>query len=163
MRSSSNRSTRLFAAALVATALLAGCGGDGDGGGDGSTTGASGDGTLNHHDFISTADQICKEGNRQIETAATEGLPPGRQRPSVARRFVRVSVIPATESQIEQIRALKAPKEDEQEAKAFVAAAQEGLAKAKSNPDLLAGRGPDPFAEAKQIAAQLGMKECSTG
>lgn len=134
--------------ALCAAGVIVGCGG--------------GSSHLTKAEFLKKANAICTKGNAQINAVAQQQF---KTRPTTAQitTFARTTVIPATQSQIDQIRKLKPPAKDTSTVKAIVTAAQSDLAKVKANPTLLAsnGQAQDPFAEANRLAKAYGMTACA--
>jgi hypothetical protein len=167
--------SRLFPVAAIAVAAAltaAGCGGS-----DTSTTssttaagatGASGVGgtvttsDLSKDQWISAADNVCKQGDDAINQAA-QSL---GQNPSDAdlTKFATDTVIPETESQLSQIQELGAPAGDEDQVQAILAAAQQGVDKLKQDPTLvLEKNGGGAFDEANQLAQAYGLQVCGQG
>jgi hypothetical protein len=75
--------------------------------------------------------------------------------------FAKATAIPSIQSQVDQVRKLKPPANDESTVKAIVNTAQSDLDKVKANPALLASNGPDPFADANRLAKAYGMTQCA--
>ena len=90
-----NKVLALGAAAAIAVALAA-CGSD-----DGDDTSATDTTTaaISQDDWVAQANQICADGNKEIEQAAPDG--------NDIEAFVTDTFIPGIQSQIDAIRALK--------------------------------------------------------
>lgn len=146
----------LLAAALGVTAIAAGCGGD-DEDGDGEA--------LTKQEFITQADQICAEGDRQINEAGSAQF--GGQEPSAQEieEFGTETVAPNIQNQVDQIRALTPPEGDEEQVSAILDAAQEGIDEVEEDPSLL-NQGQDAggaFTEANRLAEDYGLTDCGGG
>jgi hypothetical protein len=143
----------LLAVALAAGVVAAGCGGDDDDG-DGEA--------LTKVEFISQADAICAEGDREIDQAGREAF--GDQRPSEQEieQFATDTVAPNIQNQIDGIRALTPPEGDEQQVAEILDAAQNGIDEIEQDPSLL-NQGPDAggaFTEANNLATEYGLTDC---
>jgi hypothetical protein len=165
-----HRLVMLLLAAGATTALVAaGCGGDDDD--DGTTaattattgaTGAAGGGALSKEAFITAADGVCAQGDKQINKEAGKVFQ-GNQEPSKQEqdRFVTDTVLPNIQNQVDGIRALTPPDGDEDQVTAIVDAAQRAIDEAEKDPGILTqGGGPDPFAEANKLAEDYGLQKC---
>jgi hypothetical protein len=142
----------LVVLAVVAMALVAaGCGGDDD------------DDAPTKEEFITQADDICTEGDQVIEEQAAEVFGSGQPSKAQQEAFIEDTVIPETQSQIDGIRELTPPEGDEDEVNAIVDAADQGIDEIESDPAALTQGGANPLAEASQLAAEYGMKDCGQG
>jgi hypothetical protein len=147
----------LIAAFAVATLLL-GCGG-----GDES----SASGSISKEEFIAKADAVCAKTNKQMEAALGKFLTSGEQITNLSKadneRFVTKVLIPNLEKEIEEIKGLGVPAEDEERAKAMVAALEEGLETAEADPEALAASSSDiVYGIASRLAGEYGLKVCSS-
>jgi hypothetical protein len=142
------RFVALSGVGLVAATSIAGCG-----------SSSSDDNGLSKAEFVHQANAICKKGSNEVELTATEMLPK-RPTPQQTRLFARQTVIPTTEAEIRSLSALKPPKDEQEQVDAFLAAAREGIDKAKADPNTLTNRRTDPFAKTKQLAKGLGLTNC---
>lgn len=140
------RTTGAFAAVLCAAGLIAGCGGSA---------------RLSKAEFLKKGNAICAKGNAEIQAAGRKQFtkPPT---PAQLVPFVKTTVIPSVQRQIDQVRKLKPPKSDEATVKDILDSAQAALDKAKANPLLLATNGPGPFAEANRKAKAYGLTTCGS-
>jgi putative heme degradation protein len=144
------RSLTLTGCALLAAGLLAaGCGG--------------GDDNLTKAEFTNQADAICKKGNQEIDKAAKQVFT-SKQAPSKAQfeKLVNDTLIPNTQSQIDQIRDLNPPSADEDQVNALLEEAQSALDEVKQDPTVLQSN-KDPFKKANQLANDYGLKACGNG
>ena len=147
----------LLAAVLAIGLIAAGCGDDdddGDEGGDAPTK----------EEFIAEADQICSDGDAEIEAAAEETFGQSDQPPTAAEQeqFAADEVIPNIQEQVDGIDELTPPEGDEDQVQAIVDAAREGLEAGKEDPSLFLGN-EDPLAEASQLARDYGLTACGEG
>jgi hypothetical protein len=158
----------LVVAGIGAALVAAGCGGDDDATSAATTTGATGSGggePLSKQEFISEADAICKQGDKEIAEAGREQFGNERQ-PSEEEQeqFVTDTVIPNIQNQVDSIRSLTPPEGDEDQVTAILDAAQEGIAKGVQDPSsFTVGAGEDPFAEANRLAQDYGLTACGGG
>jgi len=166
-----------LALALAAGLIAAGCGDDDDEttttttssatttAGATGATGATGE-PLSKEEFIAEADAICKAGDREIDSQAQEFFPEGGS-PGTAEEeaFVTEVLVPGVQEELDGIGALTPPEGDEDEVAAILDAAQEAIDQLEEDPSALtgAGSGPDPFAEANQLATDYGLKVCGQG
>jgi hypothetical protein len=159
------RRTLMVLAAIGAVAALVatGCGGDDDDDGTtAATTGGEG-GALSKAAFVTAADGVCAQGDKQIEKEA-EQLFGGGGQPSAKEQeqFFADTVLPNIQSQIDGIRALTPPEGDEEQVTAILDAAQEAIDESEQDPSVITG-GDDPFAEANRLAGEYGLKDCGGG
>ena len=133
------------ALALALAAAVAGCG-------------ESSDNTLSKTEFIKKADAICAKDNKRLQAA---GAKIG-QKPTSAQmtQFVRSDLVPTLSNQIEKLRALKAPKKDQDHLNKLFDEVDQGLAKVKSEPSLLTQG--NPFSRPNAGARAYGLKVCGS-
>ena len=159
--------------ALTTALIAAGCGDDdeettttatteesatgptGATGGEGASTG-----------FAQQADDICREGNDEIDAEAQERFG-DTQEPSQDEQlsFAEEVVIPSIQSQVDEISALTPPEGEEDTFDEFISQAQSDLDEIESDPSVLLqqGGGEDPFAETNELARELGLTVCGEG
>lgn len=145
-----------LALALATGLIAAGCGDDDDDGGDGGEA-------LTKQEFITEADQICSDGNAEIEAAAEQTFGQSDQPPSATEQeqFAADTVIPNIQSQVDQIGDLAPPEGDEDQIQAILDAAREGLDAGEEEPSLFTEQGgQDPLAEASRLARDYGLTVC---
>jgi hypothetical protein len=137
-----------LAAFLGVGLLAAGCGG--------------GDDNLTKAEFIQQADAICKKGNKQVDASA-EKIFTTKQGPTKAQlqQFASETLIPNIQSQVDDVRALNEPSEDEDQVNAFLDSAQAELDKGKEDPLYMTS--DKSFSETNKLGKQYGFKVCSQG
>ena len=155
---SGERRAAIATAAVLAAVAVSGCGGD-----DGDTTYAAGvSRPIAKVQFLREADRICASTNARIE-AAGDDLIGGRSDPPPAevKRVVLGVAIPALEAEVRAIRALGAPKGDEREVEAIVAATEDGIDEIRADPVGVVDRGPPAaLRRAAQLSRAYGSQEC---
>jgi hypothetical protein len=139
-----------LASAVVAGALVAGCGG----GDDSSTT------TLSQSEFVAKATAICRPVNQDIEAAAHKYLGAGRPTPQDFEQFTSTAVVPDTQQIIDGLKGLTPPAAQSGTYSALLGELQSVNDQLKANPQLLAQQG-DPFAKSNQLAKQVGLDACA--
>lgn len=153
------RKTAMFI--LVTTAFVAGCGDDG---GE----------TLSRNEYIVRSNAICERTAKKAEVQFENIV--GSERPkrgeeqryvSNAQRFLRDAAIPIIRENLDERRALEAPKGDEQEIGAIIAAGEkaiagfERIAADRSRVEaLFRGRTPDPAIEFDARSRRYGIENC---
>lgn len=160
----------LLIVSLAAALITAGCGDDDEETTTTTTeataTGATGATGAGGSEFVQQADQICREGNKEINTEAQDFFGGSQQEPPPAEqeKFATDVLVPNIEQQIEDVSALTPPEGEEDLFDEFIDQARSDLDEAKSDPSLLLGQtGDDPFAETNELATELGLKVCSQG
>ncbi|MFN8150845.1 MAG: hypothetical protein U0R24_06925 [Solirubrobacterales bacterium] len=133
----------LGAAAAIAAGLAA-CGGD-----DGDDTSATDTTAISQEDWVAQANQICADGNKELQQGPTDGDIEG---------FVTDTFIPNIQSQIDAIRALGAPEGMEDQITDFLDGAEDDLDGLEQDPSSLSN---SSFKETNQEAAELGLDECA--
>jgi hypothetical protein len=138
----------LLTCALTLGLVVAGCGG--------------GDDNLTKAEFIKQADAICKQGNKQINAAAQDVFTT-KQEPSQAqlKQFATETLIPDVQRQVDGVRALNEPSDDEDQVNAFLDSAQSELDKGKKDPLYLTS--DKSFQKTNQLGKQYGFKVCAEG
>jgi hypothetical protein len=119
-----------------------------------------GDDNLTKAQFIQQSDAICKKGNKQIDAAAEKIFTNGQQ-PSKAQleKFSSETLIPNIQRQVDDVRALNEPSEDEDQVNAFLDSAQSELDKGKEDPLYMTS--DKSFSETNKLGKQYGFKVCS--
>lgn len=140
----------MLAAALAVGLIAAGCGDDDDDGGA----------TITKDEWIVQADEICAQGNEEIEEQAGEVFGGGPPSAAEERRFIEEVALPNIEEQVADVKALGAPEGDEDEVEAIVSAAEEGLAEARQDPSALE---EDALDDATRLMAEYGSTVCGGG
>lgn len=144
--------TLSFVSVLVLGLVAAGCGSSDN---TSSTSAAT---ALTKAEFLKQGNTICKTGTGAINTAAKAlGQSPTKAQITV---FVNDTVIPSVQTQITGLEALTPPVGDEATVAAILAAANDGLAKVKSDPGAITAS--DPFAKANQLSKAYGLTVCGS-
>jgi hypothetical protein len=139
----------MLAAAAVAGALIAGCGGGSD----------------PKEDYITKADKICALGTFQIGSEARDRYgqpaPPQNQ----VAKFTGEVVVPALQTDVlDKLRALTPPEGDKQKTTAVWDALQRGIDTLKADPSLLTVPNTGgAFDQANSLAKAYGFKQCGSG
>jgi hypothetical protein len=163
----SHRLLALLVAAIATALIAAGCGDDDEDTTTATTTeAATGEtgATGPQSEFAQQADEICREGDQEIDARARETFGDQQQEPSQAeqQRFAEEIVIPNVEQQIEDVLALTPPEGEEELFDEFADQARSDLEKVQSDPSLIT-EGSDPFAETNELARELGLQVCGQG
>jgi hypothetical protein len=155
--------------AAVGAIAVAGCGG----GDDTSTTVTSGatgtGGPLTTDQWVTQADAICSQGDKQQQTAITDffqqhGIPTDQQPTDAQLEQLATEVlIPNIEQQIDSIEAMPVPEDDADRVNAFVDQAQSDLSALQDDPSQITDGNANPFAETQTLAKDLGLKNCASG
>jgi hypothetical protein len=132
-------------AALAAGLLAAGCGDDDDESSD-----------LTHDEFVTQANEICTEGNAELEQTADPAAGPGT---AEFDAFVTDTLVPNVQGQIQDIRDLGIPDEDE-DLNATLDEAEEITNEIADDPAVLT-EGGDPFAPVNDELTEAGLTECA--
>lgn len=146
---------------LLAIALIAaGCGG----GSDSTSTTAS----LTKAEFLKQGNQVCAEGNKEINAGFEEFLKKNhlghKQEPTKAQKeeLAETVVLPGVAKQVEGVKALGAPSGEEEQVDAIVEGAEEALEEAEEDPAaFVSEEGTDPFKEVDKLTSAYGLTACS--
>ena len=133
-------------AALAAGLLAAGCGDDDDESSD-----------LTHEEFVTQANEICTEGNAELEQAGQdiEGGPGS----AGFEDFVTDTLVPNVQGQIQDIRDLGIPEEDA-DLSGTLDEAEDITNEIADDPAILT-EGGDPFAPVNDELSEAGLTECA--
>jgi hypothetical protein len=135
-----------FAAAAL---VLVGCGGDDDNG-------------LSKSEYIKQGNAICTKGNAVIDKAARQQFQ-AQPTPAQFAAFAKSTLIPTISGEIDDLKALKAPKDDADELSQLYDDAEAALDKIKANPALAGAEGAnDPFADVNKRATAYGLTVCGS-
>lgn len=149
------RASTLVVLAALGTALFAaGCGGDDD---------DDGGEALTKQEFVTQADQICKQGDAAINKEAAEVFNQGQPSQDDQVAFVTDTVVPETQAQIDGIRELNPPEGDEEQVAEILDSADNGIEEIRSDPGAALQEGDNPLAEASGLAREYGLKVCGQG
>ena len=118
-------------------------------------------------DYIKDADKICARSNQETDAIFAEAAEdPNKPKPKEAQAAIR-QAIPVLEKDIEELKALEAPKGDEDQVAAIWSALEEGAQKldeASADPEAsLVALASDPFSAGGKLAGEYGMKTCGPG
>lgn len=147
-------------AAVVALALIAGCGGGSDSSTEATTS------SMTKAAFLKKGNAICAKGNKEIEQGFEEF---GKEHkfsktnePTQAEleEAAEEVLIPNIRKELDGIRALGAPSGEEAEVEKILAAAEKGLKKGEEDPGVMIKEGEGPFKEANQLAREFGLTTC---
>jgi hypothetical protein len=145
---------------VLAIALIAaGCGGGDD---TTSTTAA-----LTKAEFLKQGNQICREGNKEINAGFGEFLDKNhlhKKEPTKAQKeeVAETVVLPGIAKQVEGVAGLEPPSGEEDKVDAIVESAEESLEKAEEDPAaFVSEEGNDVFAETNKLASAYGLTACA--
>ncbi|MGH2957913.1 MAG: hypothetical protein ACRDL6_13080 [Solirubrobacterales bacterium] len=150
------RRAGLLLAAMLTTGLIAAGCGDDDGG-----DGGNGDEALTKEEFVAQGNQICREGNQELDAIANQSFQ-REPTPEQEERFVNDEVIPNIQGQIDEIRALESPEGDEETINGILDDAEAALDEIRADPSLIEAD-PGPFAEVNQQLREYGLSTCGSG
>lgn len=140
--------------------IAAGCGGGDD---DSTSTTAA----LTKAEFLKQGNQICAEGNKEInagfEEFAKENNIPQNQEPTQAQKeeVAETILLPSVTKQVEGVDSLGAPSGEEEQVEEIIDAAEEALEEGEEDPASLVTEGSDPFAKANKLAGEYGLTACA--
>lgn len=152
-------SKRLIAvlAGIVAIAVIAaGCGSSSD-----STSSAS----LTKAEYIKQGDALCKKGSSEIEaeveTYAQENNISLKSEPSKAQleAISEDVIIPAVQSQLDGLKGLGTPTEEEDKSNEVLEALEEGIEKGEEDPGAFV-EGEGTLGKANKLAKEFGFTVC---
>jgi len=145
---------------LLAIALVAaGCGGGGD---TTATTVA-----LTKAEFLKQGNQICAEGNKEINAGFEEFLKTNNikhnQEPTAAQKteIAETVLLPSVTKQVEGVGNLTPPSGEEEQVEEIITAAEEAIEKGEEDPASLVTEGSGPFAKANKLAGDYGLTACA--
>ncbi len=106
------------------------------------------------------ANAICAKGDKQINAEAEKVFSEDKQ-PSDAQleKFAAETAIPNIQAQIDDVRDLEPPSEDEDQITEFLDAAQEDLDRSKEDPAFLVSDAS--FNEANRLGKSYGLDQCA--
>lgn len=143
---------RLLAVLIVALVPLglAACGDDDDG--------------PSKADYIEKADAICARSDKETDAIFDAGFEdPADPQPEEAQEALKAA-LPVVKEDLEELKALEKPKDDEDEIDAIWTAIEEGittLEEASADPDQsLVALTSEPFAPGEKLAGDYGMEDC---
>jgi hypothetical protein len=132
--------------------LAAGCGSSSS-----NSTAATVTGPLTKAEFVAQANAICVKGTERTEKAGQSlGHSPTEQEAAVA---VPAKFVPAVQTQIDELKTLRAPTGEEAAVASMLSLAQSDLDKVKSEPKLAFET--KTFADFAAVAHAYGLKSCA--
>jgi hypothetical protein len=144
---------------LLAIAMIAaGCGGGDD---STSTTAA-----LTKAQFLKQGNQICAEGNKEIDAGfeefAEESNLKKNQEPTQAQKeeIAETILLPSVTRQVEGVGDLGAPSGEEEQVEEIIDAAEEAIEEGEEDPAALVSEGEGSFAKANKLAGEYGLTAC---
>lgn len=116
--------------------------------------------------FLNTADEICQNGNDQLDEAGSivfGANPPGTDpTPEQIAEFVNTYVIPIISSELDTIETIKVKSKSlRKQVKKLIANGRAELDELASDPQLVASGG-NPLPGTARLAKKLGLKVCGT-
>jgi hypothetical protein len=148
----------LLFAAVLALALVAGCGSSDD-----STDTVEETVTLTKAEFIKQGDQICERAEKDSETEAEEFAEENdfeleKASEEQLEEAITEVLVPALDRQVDELAALGAPEGDEEQIDAIIVALEDASADVADDPSQ-AFEG-EPLKEASELADEYGFKVC---
>jgi hypothetical protein len=118
------------------------------------------DDALTKSEFLKQGNAICKKGNQEIDRVGQQTLG-GNKEPTKAEltTFSEDTLIPVVQGEIDGLRDLEPPSDDEDQVNAILDEAQGALDQAKDDPTIFASNA-DPFKKANKLANDYGLTEC---
>lgn len=150
----------LLAACAAIALIVAGCGGGDD------NTDSTASTELTKAQFLKQGNAICAKANEELEAKVSKlfkenGLSENEQPTTAELTKVAEDILtPIVSRQIDEIRDLGAPADEEEQVDKILSAAEEGVEKGKEDPDSLLGPNGGPFAKANKLAIEYGLKTC---
>lgn len=149
-------------AGIVAIAVIAaGCGG----GSDSSSSDSDSSSSLTKAEYIKQGDAVCKKGAVEIEAGLKSyakendiNLKVKVKNPQVEELSENV-IIPGINDQLDDLRALSIPSEDEELAKELLDALEKGIEKGEQEPVAFLAEGKS-LTKAGDLAKEYGFKVC---
>ncbi len=141
--------TLAVAVALALGGIAAGCGSSND---DSTTSTAA----ISKADFVAQANQICKQGNAEVEQA---GKQLGNVNEAQLEDFVANTVVPNIQKQVDGVKALGAPAGEEAQLNELISVTQADLDQLKADPSKI--QDDHLFDDSNQKATALGLTECA--
>jgi uncharacterized lipoprotein YajG len=146
-------------AALIVGVCVAGCGSSS------SSTSTETTATISKSEFVAKGNAVCVKGEKAQKTEINayvkkNGLE--TQKPTKAQNveIAETILVPNIQSQINGVKALGAPSDEEQQVSSALELSQQSLEKIEANPELAFGK-KDVFAAAGKQLHALGLKECA--
>jgi hypothetical protein len=136
----------------LAALVAAGCGG---GGADTTSDG------ITKAEFIAQANQICTEGDAQIQEQVAAAYSEGKPSKKKDLQVIEDVVIPGIEDQVDNISQLPVPAGEEDAIAAIIDSAERGVQEVAEDPKLLTdGMGGPLLEKAAKTAQDYGLTAC---
>jgi hypothetical protein len=124
---------------------------------------------LTRAEFLKEGNAICDKGNKETDAAAQKAFPNQNEAPdpTKAKVFFKETAIPSTRKQIDDIDALKPPKDLQDDVDKLLSDARDALGKIEKQVDqdvtkLLSDEN-DPFKDVDREAKNVGLTACASG
>ena len=116
---------------------------------------------LTHDEFLSQGNAICAKYDGQIEAAGqTAFASAGQPTEAEIQAFAENTLLPTVEKEIDELRSLSPPEEDEATVDEILDKAQAAADELGANSALLASD-EDPFEETNRLAGSYGLTACA--
>lgn len=141
------------AATLLVTALALGACGGGD------------DPRLTKAQYVEQGSAICGQTSARIEEAAQGAFnEPGKiPTPEEITDFATGTVAPAIEEEVEQLRELRPPEDDEERIDDVLRAGRDGVDTVRQDPTIILNSTDDGFGRYQELSAAYGLQNCGGG
>lgn len=133
---------------LSAAAVLGGCGGGSED-------------RLTHEEFLTEGNSICAKYDGQIEAAGQTAFSAGQPTEAEITAFAENTLLPTLENELDELRSLSPPEEDEARVDEILDKAQAAADELNADPALLANQDKDPFEETNRLAGSYGLTACA--
>ncbi len=148
----------LPAFALGVSLALTGCGGSDSNNAKPSDSTTSAAPAISTADFTEQANAVCASGNAEIQSAA-DALGDNPSQDEI-EAFASDTLVPNIQGQHDDIEALGAPEGSDADVTAMLDSLQGGIDAVQADPSLINGD-TNPFGEANDMAAALGLTDCT--
>lgn len=148
----SKRFILLLAGIVAVAAIVAGCG-------------SSSSDNISKAEFVKRGDELCKQGSAEIEGevkayAKEHDISLKSQlREAQLEELSENVVIPAIQKQLDGLKALGTPSEDEDQANELFDALEDGIEKGEEDPGAFV-EGEGTLGKANKLADEFGFKDC---
>jgi hypothetical protein len=146
----------LFACAVGAALIVAGCGS----GGDSNTA------SITKAQFVKQADAACKKGEEQIQADFKAYIEGHKNLTNPTEddfaEVVDTVLAPNVEQEVGEIRALGMPSGDEAKIEAILDSVEEGREEAEADPKNAIQTTPASLEKANKLAKEYGLKVCGS-
>jgi hypothetical protein len=132
----------------------------------GACSSSGGGSALSKDEFLKKGNAICDAGNKAIDAAGKTAFPSSDTQPDAAsiKKFANEVLIPNVTKQVDDIDALKPPKDLEAAVDKLVKDAKAAITKMKDladkDPEAIFSGSNDPFADVNKEANAIGLTTC---